>query len=675
MNEVNVEKNIYLQQLEKSSLFFSGNLQKLTICRDTMNLNYLYFIIIFYFLSLMSLFSESLNYEAELLQHIQRSSEAGYKSYIKNSGGDIKDHNGWREIISSTFRTLSEKSGHEAFPIVYSILKNNDFNAFAFPSGQFVIHTGTLDTLDKEIGTLPEKEKSITRTNYMAAILSHELAHYYNSHTFNAVKKALDSNGVVSPKTIQFQQDDEIDADTTAYLLMKKAGYDTNYLMKILKILNNIRQESLEASRNTLNKSNVYFSTHPSPHERMAHMEGEEKELHKFAASMEKIYSDVQLGKNLEGAVNALKKALIKYEDNPELLKILAIAYHKLWEKSVTYKDLQVKSILDVPAFRDKMIFVGGESKKSAVKKIPGDKNMYYKALEAYKKVYNISPENYFLSNYSVLLSYGESEKDEREAIEIAENLFKKNVGIQFANNLGVVYLIARKPKESLDHFRALGKSLEKDMVPDTLLSKEVQNRFREIKESVKLKTQLDPDFIYLDSAPILNLALVEFDYGDQNVAKKLTESYFRYFDSVSKWSNYLSEKTGIPITLSQTESFKLEIAGIKPGDTIKTLLNLWKQPDRKETLDSEEVWFYSLYDSKISLVDGIITEIEINGKNAPPVSRDGVQCKVGMPKENIDEVMGEEAKKNNNYSMYYRYGTVAVQFRQNKMKSLTIYR
>lgn len=628
-----------------------------------------------YFLSVSGLYAEDLNYDAELALHVQRVSETGYKNYVKNSGGGEKDHNGWREVISSTFRNLSDKSGHESFPIIFSIIKNNDFNAFAFPSGQFIIHTGALDYLDREVGNLPEKEKQIARANYMSAVLAHELAHYYNSHTLGSIKRALESNSSISPASIQFQQDDEIDADTTAFLLMKKAGYDTAYLMRILKFLNRIRQESLEAGKGSPNRTNIYFSTHPSPHQRMAQMESEEKELHKFAASMERVYSDVQLGKNLDGAVNTIKKALIQYEDNPELLKILAIAYHKLWEKSVALRDLQVKSILDVPAFRDRMLFVGGEGKKSAAKKIPGDKNMYYKALDAYKKVYNLSPENYFLSNYSVLLAYGESEKEEREATEIAENLFKKNSGIQYANNLGVVYLITRKPKQALEHFRALGKNLEKDMLSDVPLSKDAQNRFREIKESIKLKTQLDPDFVYLDSAPVLNLALVELDYGDANLARSITESYFRTYDSSSKWSQYLSERTSVPIPSLSAESQKIDVNGIKPGDTLKTLLNQWKQPDRKETLETEEIWFYSLFDSKVTIVDGLITEIEVSGKNAPPISREGIQCKVGMGKESIDEVMGEEPKKSNSYMVYYKYGKAAATFRQNKMKSLTLFR
>jgi hypothetical protein len=81
--------------------------------------------------------------------------------------------------------------------------------------------------------------------------------------------------------------------------------------------------------------------------------------------------------------------------------------------------------------------------------------------MEAYKKVYNNSPENFFLSNYSVLLSYSEREKDEKEALSIADFVFNSDPSIQYANNLGVVYLITRNQTKALEWFRVLGKNIE----------------------------------------------------------------------------------------------------------------------------------------------------------------------------------------------------------------------
>ena len=121
--------------------------------------------VLFFSILTSVLYSEEISFDSELFSQIQRTSEVSYKNYIKSFGGDVKDHNGWREVILTTFRRLSEKSGHESLPIVFSIIRNNDFNAFAYPTGQFIIHTGALDYIDKEIGSLPEKEKFIFRAN------------------------------------------------------------------------------------------------------------------------------------------------------------------------------------------------------------------------------------------------------------------------------------------------------------------------------------------------------------------------------------------------------------------------------------------------------------------------------------------------------------------------------
>ena len=636
---------------------------------------FLYFL--FVLLPFFVLYSDDISFDSELFAQIQRTSDVSYKNYIKGSGGEVKDHNGWREVIVSTFRRLSEKSGHESFPIVFSIIKNNDFNAFAYPTGQFIIHTGALDYIDKSIGSLPEKEKFLIRGNYISAILSHELAHYYNRHTFNSIKKSIEDSGEVKDSliSIKFQQDDELDADLTAFILLQKSGYDTSYFIKVLKILNTMRQDNLEANKNSLNKHNPYFSTHPSPHERLSQMQSNEQELHKFAASMEKVYADIQLGRNLEKSVDMIKKALITYEDNPELLKALAVAYHKMWEQSVAQNDLQVKSIIDIPAFRDKMIFLKGESVKRVGKKIPGDKNLYYKAMEAYKKVYNNSPENFFLSNYSVLLSYSDREKDEKEALSIADFVFNSDPSIQYANNLGVVYLITRNQTKALEWFRVLGKNIENGIGNNQNISKESLDKLKNLQKNLKLKTQLDPDYVEADFTPLLNLALVEFEYGDKNEGKKIAANYLENYESLSKWAQFLSEKTGTKIITEVAGESSLEINGIKSGDTLKNLLAKWKAPDRKETLDNEEVWYYSLYDSKIVLSNGIITEIELSGKNSPEIVRANSKVSIGMTKALAEEVLGTDPKKMNLFFLYNKYGSVAVNYRQNKIKNIVIYK
>jgi hypothetical protein len=331
--------------------------------------------------------------------------------------------------------------------------------------------------------------------------------------------------------------------------------------------------------------------------------------------------------------------------------------------------------LIDIPAFRDKMIFLKGESVKRVGKKIPGDKNLYYKAMEAYKKVYNNSPENFFLSNYSVLLSYSDREKDEKEALSIADFVFNSDPSIQYANNLGVVYLITRNQTKALEWFRVLGKNIENGLGNNQNISKESLDKLKNLQKNLKLKTQLDPDYVEADFTPLLNLALVEFEYGDKNEGKKIAANYLENYESLSKWAQFLSEKTGTKIITEVAGESSLEINGIKSGDTLKNLLAKWKAPDRKETLDNEEVWYYSLYDSKIVLSNGIITEIELSGKNSPEIVRANSKVSIGMTKALAEEVLGTDPKKMNLFFLYNKYGSVAVNYRQNKIKNIVIYK
>jgi hypothetical protein len=206
-------------------------------------------------------------------------------------------------------------------------------------------------------------------------------------------------------------------------------------------------------------------------------------------------------------------------------------------------------------------------------------------------------------------------------------------------------------------------------------ISKESLDKLKNLQKNLKLKTQLDPDYVEADFTPLLNLALVEFEYGDKNEGKKIAANYLENYESLSKWAQFLSEKTGTKIATEVIGESSLEINGIKSGDTLKNLLAKWKAPDRKETLDNEEVWYYSLYDSKIVLSNGIITEIELSGKNSPEIVRANSKVSIGMTKALAEEVLGTDPKKMNLFYLYNKYGSVAVNYRQNKIKNIVIYK
>jgi hypothetical protein len=122
----------------------------------------------------------------KILVKLEKESAEAYRDYVK-AKGTLEDHNGWKKVIDTCFAKLIAASGKESFNLQYAIIKDNTFNAGAFPGGQFIIHVGTLDFLDKKIGAiLKDKKESVDamRESLLSAILSHELAHYYNKHAF-----------------------------------------------------------------------------------------------------------------------------------------------------------------------------------------------------------------------------------------------------------------------------------------------------------------------------------------------------------------------------------------------------------------------------------------------------------------------------------------------------------
>ena len=81
------------------------------------------------------------------------------------------------------------------------------------------------------------------------------------------------------------------------------------------------------------------------------------------------------------------------------------------------------------------------------------------------------------------------------------------------------------------------------------------------------------------------------------------------------------------------------------------------------------------MYDAKIILSNGIISEIELSGKNSPIVSRANSKLAIGMTKALAEEVLGTEPKKVNVFHVYNKFGNIAVNYRQNKVKNIVIYK
>ena len=152
-----------------------------------------------------------------------------------------------------------------------------------------------------------------------AAILGHELGHYYNRHAFRSMKRIIiraDSTAEENePKEVEnlltdlaFEKDLEFEADLASLLLLRKAKYDEKLILNMLDFL---REVSLHEKSKRY--ENPFFHTHPSPLQRLARFKSKGQQLYRLVAQMETVYSDIDFGRNLVLAEALLVSWLKKY--------------------------------------------------------------------------------------------------------------------------------------------------------------------------------------------------------------------------------------------------------------------------------------------------------------------------------------------------------------------------
>lgn len=619
-------------------------------------------------------------FDSELYSQLVRQSNVQFTNLIK-SKTVLTDHKGWKKPIDKAFGKLSKNSGNPPFPLVYKIVKETSFNAFAMAGGQFCIHSGALDSLDEII---KQKEADAAqkldfhRERYIAGVLSHELAHFYNRHVFNSVKKfyALkdEPSGKAFLENSKFSQEQELDADQTGLFLLDKAGYGGDFMLITLQTLNEVEQsykEALASSKADKTRPELigshYFSSHPSPNERLSRLKTDKQELYSFLAKMEKTFDDIQLGRNLDEARSNLEDGIKKFPENTYLSKALAVCMHKIWMATASNEELKLKPVLDMPSFRDTMVFPPDKSKRAVMRIVPGNEAAYNRALKAYRDVIVKTDDPYFLSNYAVLLSYSADEKDLDVAVNVANQAFQAEGTVALANNLGVVLFWTDKREEAKELFNRLALSIDqkiRTLANQSGNNPQIAQYLKTIGQSTVQKQQVDPDYIYENFTPILNIALVESYSAVDPKSKGLASYYLTNYDSTSGWAKVLAKIHTIELTAptpaNEVNAFK--VGGVGPGDKLEDLLKNWGKPTRIKT-DKKSGLEYFEYDNKETafILDmGTVVQVNVVGDNSPGL---GQGITVGSSKPAAEKLLGSKFRKQGEYHDYYEKGKAFVKY------------
>ncbi len=191
-----------------------------------------------------------------------------------------------QQMVDQVGRQLVQSSlaGRAEYPFEFDLLADADtINAFALPGGPIFITRALFDRLQTE--------------GQLAGVLAHEIVHVISRHsaehiaesqltqglTGAVVLASYDPNDPRSQRTAQmamvigqlvnmkFGRDDELQSDTLGVKIMSQAGYDPRAMLEVMQILD-------QASSG--NRPPEFFSTHPSPDNRLRKIEVAIQELY-----------------------------------------------------------------------------------------------------------------------------------------------------------------------------------------------------------------------------------------------------------------------------------------------------------------------------------------------------------------------------------------------------------
>ena len=214
----------------------------------------------------------SITQEQEIALGIQAAPE------MEAQFGGLEPDEDYQTIVQyvGNYIVQNSEAAQSGYPFEFHVLADQQtVNAFALPGGQVYITRALIDEMETE--------------GQVAGVLSHEIMHVLARHSAEQITQSQLSEGLTgalvlatydpndpsSMRTAQvallisqlvqmkFSRDDEIVADTLGVDLMSQASYDPSQMVSVMKIL--------EASGSAA--SIEFFSTHPSPENRIARIQ------------------------------------------------------------------------------------------------------------------------------------------------------------------------------------------------------------------------------------------------------------------------------------------------------------------------------------------------------------------------------------------------------------------
>lgn len=180
-------------------------------------------------------------------------------SNLLSSGLVYTDWPEMEQFVNSVLRKVMPDELKSDTMIKAYVIKDGDFNAFMTPGGKMFINIGVFSFIYDE--------------STLAAIIAHELAHYYKRHSYQAFFESETNwsaslGGIIdySRSRKHFSINHELQADSLSMVWISKSEYHLSGVMKAFQITQRLEKQIV---RMLSDRWKLEKSTHPSSDERL----------------------------------------------------------------------------------------------------------------------------------------------------------------------------------------------------------------------------------------------------------------------------------------------------------------------------------------------------------------------------------------------------------------------
>lgn len=572
------------------------------------------------------------------------------------------------KAVNRAMSRLMAVSGMPMTPYEIRAIKEDSLNATTTVGPYFTITQNLLVVVAEKAAVMANKAdqprgKEFYREQLIAGILAHELGHFLAGHGLAALTQ-IQAEAKSLKLALTRSQQDEFEADRIGYRLMQAAGYGGENLYDTLRLLHDELQKvcSAEDGKSDRCRSFSYADSHPALHARLALFKNTNTKFHEEMLKLELAVASVSAGINLKAALETIDEELHKNAQNTYFLKLRAYALHKLWLESVPIAEQQLRAILSVPAFQDKM--ASGRRASAMAAAIPGDKVLYQRAHAAYTRALELAQPDYFRSASLVLMAYNAEERP--VALQLSRQLSEKSAELAVLNNHAVIEYLAGDRAKAAMLLATLAASVDREYRTLATAENRVDTALvTALQENIHRMQVFDKGFVPTEFTPLLNAALIAAADGSGS-APKLARHYLTNYDHNSDWARRLAALAGekLPERKVTRESLFRRLNLIDPAQA--------KLPPGTRTQRTADGTAVYVYESKTRVIDSAAGVRGITVMSGSTLKIDG-KIGIGTPRSEVEKLWGHPQRIADGYTLYGDSIIIGVRYENDRVSEIQL--